>query len=79
LDLVSEQDILIREDEFDANNDGISGRAHWRTVNGEKVLGRFGWKAMQPSLEHQSAGALQQDMGLTTSINPNEPCTPLLT
>ena len=79
LDLVSEQDILTREDEFDINNDGISGRAHWRTVNDKKVLGRFGWKAMQPSLEHQSAGALQQDMGLTTSINPNEPCTPLQT
>ena len=79
LDLVSEQDILAREDEFDSNNDGISGRAHWRSVNGEKVLGRFGWKAMQPSLEHQSAGAFQQDMGLTTSINPNEPCTPLQT
>lgn len=79
LDLVSEQDILSREDEFDSNNDGISGRAHWRTVNGKKVLGRFGWKAMQPSLEHQSAGAFQQDMGLTTSINPSEPCTPLQT
>ena len=79
LDLVSEQDILSREDEFDTNNDGISGRAHWCSVNGKKVLGRFGWKAMQPSLEHQSAGAFQQDMGLTTSINPNEPCTPLQT
>lgn len=79
LDLVSEQDILSREDEFDSNNDGISGRAHWRTVNGQKVLGRFGWKAMQPSLEHQSAGAFQQDMGLTTSINPSEPCTALQT
>ena len=79
LDLVSDADILSREDEHDANNDGISGRAHWRTINGKKMLGRFGWKAMQPSLKHQSAGALQQDMGLTTSLNPNEPCTSLQT
>lgn len=79
LDLISDADILIQADEHDANNDGISGRAHWHTINGEKVLGRFGWKAMQPSLEHQSAGAFQQDMGITTSLNPNEPCTPLQT
>lgn len=79
LDLVSDAEIISREDEHDANNDGISGRAHWRTINGEKMLGRFGWKAMQPSLEHQSAGALQQDMGLTTRLNPNEPCTELQT
>ena len=79
LDLVSNEEILSREDEQDLNNDGISGRAHWRTINGEKMLGRFGWKAMQPSLRHQSAGALQQDMGLTTSLNPKEPCTDLQT
>jgi CxxC motif-containing protein (DUF1111 family) len=79
LNLVSDEDILIREDENDSNNDGISGRAHWRTIDGQQVLGRFGWKAMQPSLEHQSAGALQQDMGLTTSLNPTEPCTSLQT
>lgn len=77
LDLISDADILNQEDEDDADNNGISGRAHWRTINGEKVLGRFGWKAMQPSLKHQSAGAFQQDMGITTSLNPDEPCTPL--
>ncbi|MFQ3231976.1 di-heme oxidoredictase family protein [Reinekea sp.] len=75
LDLVTEHDILSREDEFDLNGDGISGRAHWHEVDGERVLGRFGWKAMQPSLRHQSAGAMQQDMGLTTNLNPDEPCT----
>ena len=79
LNLVSNADILSREDKNDSDNDGISGRAHWRTVNGDNVLGRFGWKAMQPSLKHQSAGAFQQDMGLTTSLNPSEPCTPLQT
>ena len=79
LDLVSDNDILSREDVQDLNSDGISGRAHWHTINGEKMLGRFGWKAMQPTLRHQSAGAMQQDMGLTTSLNPTEPCTELQT
>lgn len=75
LDLVTLQDILSREDANDSDGDGISGRAHWVQGNGQLELGRFGWKAMQPSLKHQSAGAMHQDMGLTTSINPNEPCT----
>jgi CxxC motif-containing protein (DUF1111 family) len=75
LDLVSNQNILSREDEHDLNNDGISGRAHWRTINGEKILGRFGWTATQPSLKSQIAGAFNQDMGITSSIFPDEPCT----
>lgn len=79
LNLISETDILSYEDENDSDNDGISGRAHWRMINDQKTLGRFGWKAMQPSLKHQSAGAFQQDMGLTTRLNPDEPCTPLQT
>jgi CxxC motif-containing protein (DUF1111 family) len=79
LELVSNSEILSREDEDDLNADGISGRAHWLNINGEKMLGRFGWKAMQPSLKHQSAGAMQQDMGLTTRLNPTEPCTDLQT
>jgi CxxC motif-containing protein (DUF1111 family) len=79
LDLVSNSEILSREDENDLDTDGISGRAHWLNIKGEEMLGRFGWKAMQPSLKHQSAGAMQQDMGLTTSLNPAEPCTDLQT
>lgn len=79
LDLVPEQEILSREDAEDNDSNGISGRAHWHTIDDQKMLGRFGWKAMQPSLRHQSAGAMQQDMGLTTSINPQEPCTALQT
>ncbi|NRB41417.1 MAG: hypothetical protein HRU20_23590 [Pseudomonadales bacterium] len=79
LDLVSVDEILSREDEYDIDADGISGRAHWHIIDGQLELGRFGWKAMQPSLKHQSAGAMQQDMGLTTSLNPAEPCTDLQT
>ncbi|MBL4797512.1 MAG: thiol oxidoreductase [Oleispira sp.] len=77
LDLVPSIEILSREDKNDIDADGISGRAHWRLIDGQLELGRFGWKAMQPSLKHQSAGAMQQDMGLTTSLNPTEPCTAL--
>jgi CxxC motif-containing protein (DUF1111 family) len=35
-------------------------------------LGRFGWKAGQPSLIQQSAGAYNEDMGVTSFIFPEE-------
>lgn len=75
LNLVPETQILQWQDSDDANQDGISGRAHRLYREGRNCLGRFGWKAMHCTLRGQSAGALQQDMGLTTSLNPAEPCT----
>lgn len=38
--------------------------------SGQPRLGRFGYKANQPRLVHQIAGALNSDMGVTTSIFP---------
>lgn len=75
LDLVEEQTILEYEDINDLNGDGISGRAHWVIEEGEQRIGRFGWKAINSSLKTQNAGAMHQDMGLTTSVNPTENCT----
>jgi CxxC motif-containing protein (DUF1111 family) len=37
-------------------------------------LGRFGWKAGQPSLRAQNATALREDLGVTTSLHPEQPC-----
>jgi CxxC motif-containing protein (DUF1111 family) len=71
LDLVPESVILEYEDSDDTNMDGISGRANQQ---GE-CIGRFGWKAIHCSLKGQVAGAFNEDMGLTTTINPVEPCT----
>jgi len=75
LDLVSESTILEYADPNDSNNDGISGRAHWVTEEGEVRIGRFGWKAINSTLRTQNAGAMHQDMGLTTPVNPAENCT----
>lgn len=64
-------------DPDDKDGDGISGRASYvenlRTKKTE--LGRFGWKAEQPTLEQQSAAAFLGDMGLTTSLFPDQNCT----
>ncbi|WP_420588412.1 di-heme oxidoredictase family protein [Bacterioplanoides sp.] len=75
LELVPDEQILQRADPQDSDNNGISGKAHHLNREGKDCIGRFGWKAMHCTMRGQSAGALQQDMGLTTPLNPAEPCT----
>jgi len=75
LDLVAEATILEYADPDDVNGDGISGRPHWVTEEGERRIGRFGWKAINSTLRTQNAGAMHQDMGLTTPVNSSENCT----
>ncbi len=74
LEAISANDILAKADENDANNDGISGRPNyvWDAVNNQTALGRFGWKANQPSLLQQVAAAYNGDIGITSSIFPTE-------
>lgn len=77
LEAISAQDIRSHADEFDADGDGISGKANqvWDAQRGIMALGRFGWKAEQPSLLQQSAGAYVEDMGVTSPLFPQESCT----
>ncbi len=76
IDALSEASILVNEDINDADGDGISGKANkvWNVKENRTTIGKFGWKANQPSLEQQVAGAFNGDMGLTTSIFPDENC-----
>jgi CxxC motif-containing protein (DUF1111 family) len=41
---------------------------------GARVLGRFGWKATQATVEAQTAAAFRGDIGITSSIAPDEDC-----
>jgi CxxC motif-containing protein (DUF1111 family) len=77
LALISEADIIKKEDINDNDADGISGKANYVwSVNSQKVLlGRFGWKAGQPTILEQSAGAFVNDMGLTNRLHTKETCT----
>lgn len=76
LALISEVDLLLNEDVDDQNQDGISGKANivWSIEEQATTIGRFGWKAGQPSLLEQSAGAFVNDMGLTSRLHLNESC-----
>jgi CxxC motif-containing protein (DUF1111 family) len=77
LEAISETDILALADPMDANSDGISGRPNyvWNYQTSAIALGRFGWKANQPTLLQQTAGAAIGDMGITTSLFPDQNLT----
>lgn len=74
LEALSDEDILSRADEKDADGDGISGKPNyvWNYTTNSTTLGRFGWKANQPNLLQQVAAAYNQDIGITNSVFPRE-------
>ncbi|MCG8623999.1 MAG: thiol oxidoreductase, partial [Proteobacteria bacterium] len=59
LEAIPESAILAYADEADADGDGISGKPNyvWDVVQQRYTLGRFGWKANQPTLLQQVAAA----------------------
>ncbi|MGI0117415.1 di-heme oxidoredictase family protein [Zooshikella sp. RANM57] len=77
LESVDEQTILTHADPEDKNKDGISGRANyvWDHRLQKTQLGRFGWKAGQPSLMQQNAAAFNGDIGVTSLMFPHDDCT----
>lgn len=79
LDAVAEDDILALADPADADGDGISGRANfvWSEARQRVMLGRFGWKAGQPTVTDQTAHAFAADLGLSTPVlaAPHGDCT----
>lgn len=78
LEALDENTILALSDPTDSNGDGISGRPNYvhDFATNQTVLGRFGWKANQPNVRQQVAAAFGGDMGITTSIFPEENCPP---
>jgi CxxC motif-containing protein (DUF1111 family) len=79
LEMITEADVLAQTDPNDKDNDGISGRAAWsRNASTQSLqLGRFGWKAGEPTLDHQNQVAFNGDIGLSTPIKsaPGGDCT----
>ncbi len=74
LENIPEAAILVLADENDLDQDGISGRPNyvWNRELQKTTLGRFGWKANQPSLLQQTAAAFLGDIGITSSMFPTE-------
>ena len=76
LEAIPEERVRALADPDDADGDGVSGRPNvvWDVRRGAPSLGRFGWKAGQPSVEQQSAAAFLGDVGVTSALFPDENC-----
>ncbi|GEM74642.1 di-heme oxidoreductase family protein [Vibrio sagamiensis] len=77
LESIPESTLLEWSDVNDVNKNGISGKANkvWDIEKNKFSIGRFGWKAGMPTLMQQNAAAFNGDLGLTSSLFPNENCT----
>jgi CxxC motif-containing protein (DUF1111 family) len=91
LTALTDQQILQNVDSLDQNGDGISGKPNLivppsffeqqdlhQPING-KIIGRFGKKAASINLLQQTAGAYNQDMGITSTFEPKDPISHLST
>lgn len=78
LEAITETTLLSFADEEDMNGDGISGRPNYvHNIETQSTsIGRFGWKASQPTVNQQVAAAFAGDMGITSSLFPQENCPP---
>ena len=74
LEAIPESTLIGWSDPQDRDGDGISGRLNYVTdvLANKKSVGRFGWKAVQPSVKQQVAVAFNADIGITTSLFPKE-------
>lgn len=77
LEAVPEERLLALADPEDADGDGISGKLNrvWDRARADFAPGRFGWKAEQPSVRQQAAGAFLGDLGVTSSLFPEQGCS----
>ncbi|MDP2221040.1 MAG: di-heme oxidoredictase family protein [Hydrogenophaga sp.] len=81
IEAIPESEILRNAREQAAAPGPIKGMPNrvWDAFAQQEVIGRFGWKANTGSVAHQSAGAFNGDMGITSSVFWQEACTPAQT
>jgi CxxC motif-containing protein (DUF1111 family) len=79
LEAVAEEDILALA--ALQRTQGLNGRPNYvrDDIHQSTALGRFGWKANQPSVRQQIAAAFHGDMGVTSSLYIEENCPPVQT
>ncbi len=72
LEAISEVDLLAGADPDDRDGDGISGRVNrvWSDEQAQLMIGRFGWKAGNPTVSQQAAAAFRGDIGISTPLYP---------
>lgn len=77
LEAIAEDDILANARAQAAAGGPVRGQPNrvWDAESGRDMIGRFGWKANVATLLQQTAGAFAGDMGITSRLQPVEPCT----
>jgi CxxC motif-containing protein (DUF1111 family) len=87
LEAVPDADLLAMADPTDADGDGISGVPNWiamkdyitsgynNVVDNGRCIGKFGKKGGARDLLQQTAGAYNQDMGITSDYEPYDTYT----
>jgi CxxC motif-containing protein (DUF1111 family) len=72
LEAIAEADILALADPDDKDGDDISGKANrvWSIEKDAPALGRFGWKAGNPTIMQQTADASANDIGVGSHLVP---------
>ena len=75
VDAIPDEVLLAIQDPEDRNGDGIRGRAAIvdDPATGARRVGRFGWKAQQPTLLAFAADAYINEMGISNDLFHNEP------
>ena len=77
LDAVPEETLqaLVRRQK----EQGLNGHVNtvWDAINRRPALGRYGWKANQPSLKQQVAAAAIGDLGVSSNLYPDQNCPPV--
>jgi CxxC motif-containing protein (DUF1111 family) len=73
LEAIPELQIRGLADPDDKSGNGISGRPNevWSAKYKKIVFGRFGWKAGNPTVKAQSAGAFEGDIGISNPLAKN--------
>ncbi len=74
LEVVPEQTLREIAESQAQEHDGIAGRLNhvWDIEKNAISVGRFGWKANEPTIRQQSAHAFAGDIGITSSLVPHE-------
>lgn len=78
IEAIPESAILANARAQAALDGPIKGQVNrvWDAYGRREAIGRFGWKANSPSVAHQTASAFLGDIGITSTVFPQEACTP---
>ena len=76
LEAIDEETLQSLSDPNDSDGDGISGKVNivYNHETDQMEIGRFGWKANQPTVRQQTALAFREDIGITSALFPDELC-----